>query len=192
MHRPHRRPEEITVHLRTRTARSLAALAALAFAAAACGDDDDDSTATDGQEAAATTTTAADTTSAAAELVEVVDSDLGEILASEGRTLYAFLPDAGGAPTCYGDCAATWPPLLADAEVTVGEGLDASSFATVARDDGGEQVTVDGWPLYFFANDAAPGDTNGQGVGERWYVVAPDGTAIQAAADTGTGTGYGD
>jgi predicted lipoprotein with Yx(FWY)xxD motif len=33
-------------------------------------------------------------------------------------------------------------------------------------------------PLYFFANDVAPGDTNGQGIGDVWYVVGPDGTAI--------------
>ena len=40
-------------------------------------------------------------------------------------------------------------------------------------------MTIDGWPLYFFSGDAAPGDTNGQGIGDVWYVVAPDGTAIQ-------------
>ena len=93
------------------------------------------------------------------------------------------MPDNGGAPSCYDDCAATWPPLLADGDVAVADGLDAGLFATVARNDGGEQVTVDGWPLYFFANDTAPGDTNGQGVGDRWFVVGPDGAAIQGAAD---------
>jgi predicted lipoprotein with Yx(FWY)xxD motif len=38
---------------------------------------------------------------------------------------------------------------------------------------------VNGWPLYFFANDAAPGDTNGQGVGDNWFVVGTDGEPIQ-------------
>ena len=53
-------------------------------------------------------------------------------------------------------------------------------FASATRDDGDDQVTVDGWPLYFFSGDAAPGDTNGQGVGGIWYVVGPDGAAIGA------------
>jgi predicted lipoprotein with Yx(FWY)xxD motif len=28
-------------------------------------------------------------------------------------------------------------------------------------------------PLYFFAEDTAPGDTNGQGRGDVWFVAAP-------------------
>jgi predicted lipoprotein with Yx(FWY)xxD motif len=140
--------------------------------AAACGDDDASST-----DAPTTESTDPDPATAT---VELVDSDLGGILASEGRTLYLFMTDAGGASTCYDDCATTWPPLVADGEPTVAEGLDASLFATATRDDGEEQMTVDGWPLYFFSGDSAPGDTNGQGVGDVWYVVAPGGEAIGA------------
>lgn len=171
------------MNLRSRRARALAALAVLTMTAAACGDDDDDAASTTTAPAETTTTVAADetTTTAADEgsaTVEVAESDLGQILTSDGKTLYLFMPDNAGAPTCYDDCASAWPALLADGEVAVGEGLDDSLFSMVARDDGGEQVTVDGWPLYFFANDAAPGDTNGQGIGDAWYVVGPDGTAI--------------
>lgn len=163
--------------MRSRPARLLIALAALGLTAAACGDDSDDAgtTTTEAAAESSTTTTAADSS---ASLVELVDSDLGQILTSDGRTLYTFAPDDGGASTCYDDCATNWPPLLADSEVTAGDGLDASLFGTVARDDGGEQVTVDGWPLYFFSGDAAAGDVNGQGVGDVWYAVGPDGTAI--------------
>ena len=48
------------------------------------------------------------------------------------------------------------------------------------------------WPLYRFAGDAAPGDVNGQGSGEVWFVAAPDGSLIQAevAAEADTGSGY--
>jgi hypothetical protein len=46
-------------------------------------------------------------------------------------------------------------------------------------------VTYDGWPLYYFAQDAAPGDVNGQGLNDKWYVVDPAGAAI-GAAFTGT------
>ena len=156
--------------VRSRLARVLAVLAVLSVAAA-CGDDDDDAS-TD-----APTTESTDPDAATA-TVELVNSDLGGILASEGRTLYLFMPDDGGASTCYDDCATTWPPLVAEGEPTVAEGLDASLFATATRDDGKEQITVSGWPLYFFSGDSAPGDTNGQEVGGVWYVVGPDGAAV--------------
>ena len=32
-------------------------------------------------------------------------------------------------------------------------------------------MTVNGQPLYYFAGDKAAGDTNGQGVAGKWYVV---------------------
>ena len=124
-------------------------------------------------------TTMADSGAAAGAVsVEVVESSLGEILASDGGTLYAFLPDNAGASTCSGDCAVAWPPLEAGGDLTLGEGLDAGDFATAPRSEGGEQVTFFGWPLYFYSGDSAPGDVTGQGLGNSWYVVGPDGTLI--------------
>ena len=49
-----------------------------------------------------------------------------------------------------------------------------------AADDGSEQATYNGWPLYYFAQDSAPGDVNGQGVGDVWYVVDATGAMIDA------------
>ena len=113
--------------------------------------------------------------------VMVADSDLGQILVDgEGRTRYMFKPDEAGTPTCYDECATNWPPLTVTGEVTVGEGLDAATFTTVARTDGSMQVKAGTWPLYYFANDAAPGDTNGQDVGDAWYVVSPTGEPIES------------
>lgn len=109
----------------------------------------------------------------------VATSDLGQILVDgEGRTLYLFTPDEAGSPTCYDSCAATWPPLLAEGDITVGAGLDDSDFSTATRTDGGDQVKIGNWPLYYYAGDAAPGDTNGQGVEGIWFVVSPSGEAI--------------
>lgn len=167
----------------TRTRRALAALAALSLLAAACGDDDGDAdttapTAPAGDDTTTTGAASDEGPADAAPIVDVASSDLGDILVSDGMTLYLFLPDDGGTPTCYDDCAQTWPPLLADGEVSAGEGVEGST-GTVARDDGGEQVMVNGWPLYFFANDTGPGDTNGQGLGDNWFVVSPDGEPIQ-------------
>ena len=88
-----------------------------------------------------------------------------------------FVPDAQGPSTCADDCLAAWPALTGPA--TAGEGVDAALLGTAPRpDDGSEQVTYNGWPLYYFAQDAAPGDVNGQGVGDIWYVVDPTGTPI--------------
>jgi predicted lipoprotein with Yx(FWY)xxD motif len=114
--------------------------------------------------------------------VIVADSALGQILtAGNGMTVYLFTPDAQGAPTCTSACAQAWPPLtVADAgQVTGGDGVDASLLGTVDHPGKGTQVTYNGWPLYVFSGDSAPGDTNGQGQGDIWYVLDPTGNAIQ-------------
>ena len=138
--------------LRSRPARALAVLAVLCVTAACGGDDDDaDTTTTDAAPTESSTTTTGEEGTGAA-TVELTESDLGEILTSEGRTLYVFKPDVEARSTCNDDCATSWPPLVADGDPTVGEGLDDTLFASATRDDGDDQVTVDGWPLYLFAS----------------------------------------
>jgi predicted lipoprotein with Yx(FWY)xxD motif len=113
--------------------------------------------------------------------VEVTDNALGQILVdTDGMTLYGFTADTAGESTCYEQCATNWPPLLVDdaAAAVAGAGLDASLITTVERTDGTIQVKYGDWPLYYFANDAAAGDTNGQAVGDVWYVVDPAGELI--------------
>jgi predicted lipoprotein with Yx(FWY)xxD motif len=118
---------------------------------------------------------------AEAEAISVESSDLGDILVDgEGKTLYVFDNDTDENSTCYDDCEANWPPLTE--EVEAGEGVDASLLSTSEREDGSAQVTYAGRPLYYFAADQAPGDTNGQGIGDVWWVVGPDGEAIEGAA----------
>ena len=118
---------------------------------------------------------------AAAAAVSLVDSSLGRILADgAGRTLYAFTPDSAGTSTCTGDCAANWPPLTADTPPSLGPGLDAAAFASITRSDGSKQVTFHDRPLYYFKGDAATGDTKGQGIGGKWFVVGGDGSLIGA------------
>jgi predicted lipoprotein with Yx(FWY)xxD motif len=118
--------------------------------------------------------------SAGAATVQLAETDLGTILVDgAGMTLYLFTPDEQGEPTCYDDCAAAWPPLEVEGDPTVGEGLDAAAFDTVERTDGSTQLTFNGWPLYYFANDAAPGETNGQGLNEVWFVLDAEGEPIE-------------
>lgn len=120
---------------------------------------------------------------AAGAVVTVAGTDLGEVLVDgDGMTLYLFEPDAQGDPTCYDDCAAAWPPLLTDADPTAGDGADAGLLGTAERDDGSTQVTYDGWPLYHWAADEAPGDTNGQGINDVWWVVTADGSPVKDMA----------
>jgi predicted lipoprotein with Yx(FWY)xxD motif len=113
--------------------------------------------------------------------VAVEDSDLGQIVVdAQGRTLYVFLADEGSESTCYEGCEPNWPPLTVDGEPVAGEGVDGSLLGTSERNDGSTQVTLNDRPLYHFAADETPDDMNGQGVGDVWYVVSPEGEPIQA------------
>ena len=110
-------------------------------------------------------------------------SDLGPILVdSKGFTLYDFHKDKGGTSACYGACAATWPPLTAEGAPKATSGAQASQLGTTKRKDGTVQVTYAGWPLYTYAADSKPGDTNGQDVssfGAQWYALQPSGEEVE-------------
>ena len=94
-----------------------------------------------------------------------------------GGALYGFANDVDGHPTCNDACADAWPPALVDgAELPAG--LDPAVFSVVTRDDGTNQLKAGAWPLYRFAGDAAPGETNGQGSGGVWFAVDPFGGLI--------------
>jgi predicted lipoprotein with Yx(FWY)xxD motif len=112
--------------------------------------------------------------------VQAEDSALGTILTdSDGNTLYVFLNDTSGESTCYDDCASNWPAFEARGEPAAGDGIDQSLLGTTERTDGTTQVTYNGHPLYYFAGDQQPGDTNGQEVGDIWYVVSPAGEPVE-------------
>ncbi len=102
--------------------------------------------------------------------------ELGAYLTdAEGMTLYTFAPDKPGESVCYDQCATAWPPLLIEdgAELTAAAGIPGELGAT-ERDDGTIQVTYNGWPLYYWFMDAAPGDTNGHNVNNVWAVAYPE------------------
>jgi len=98
---------------------------------------------------------------------------VGSYLAdSKGMALYYYKMDSAGKSMCAGGCAERWPVFYAD-KVTVPAGLKAEDFGTITRDDGKKQTTYKGMPLYYFAGDKNPGDTNGQNVYNVWFVMAP-------------------
>jgi predicted lipoprotein with Yx(FWY)xxD motif len=108
------------------------------------------------------------------------DSHFGSIIVdSNGNTLYFFSFDANGSSACTGNCLATWPVAYV-ANPTLGTGLIDSDFSFIARPDGSKQTTYKGWPLYTFSHDTAPGQTNGDGVENIWFVAKPDYTVMLA------------
>lgn len=90
----------------------------------------------------------------------------------KGMTLYVFKKDAAGKSACEGECVAKWPLYYVE-KVAAKEGLKDADFGTITRADGKKQTTYKGLPLYFFIGDKSPGDTNGQGVKDVWYVAIP-------------------
>ena len=118
--------------------------------------------------------------------VGVTTTNLGQILVdSHGRSLYLFEKDTGPASTCYSACAAIWPPVTTTAAPRAGTGVVATKLGTTTRTDGQTEVTYNGHPLYYYAADTRPGQTQGQDLnqfGGSWHVVAPTGTEIDHGA----------
>jgi predicted lipoprotein with Yx(FWY)xxD motif len=107
------------------------------------------------------------------------NSELGSFLVGEhGMTLYMFTKDEPGKSNCNADCLKKWPPLLTQGSPKLGKGLDASLIGTASLPDGSKIITYNKMPLYYWVKDAKAGDTTGQGVGDVWYVVSPDGKSI--------------
>ena len=104
---------------------------------------------------------------------------MGDVITdAKGFVLYRFDKDSKSPSksNCNDACEKKWPPVVTkDGGTPVLQGIDPSAVGTVARADGRQQVTVDGWPVYRFAADPAPGKWKGQGVGNTWWVIGPDG-----------------
>lgn len=180
--------------MRTRTRAATAAAGLMLLVLAGCSNGGDDGTEDTGS-GTETTDDGADTADDADDAgddaeggddamatgtVAVGSTDLGEILVdTEGMTLYVYDPDAQGESTCYDQCATAWPPLLVAGEPGAGDGVDDSLLGTTERTDGTVQVTYNDWPLYYWAQDAAAGDTTGQAVNDVWWVLDATGEPIR-------------
>ncbi len=110
---------------------------------------------------------------------------LGRVLVTgQGLTLYLFVPDHRSVPTCYQICSVQWPPDLLPSGVAhpvAGPGISPKLLSTVARSNGSRQITYNGWPLYRWLPDTAPGQATGQGLfnlGGQWWVLDPAGRAV--------------
>ncbi|MFI5607659.1 hypothetical protein [Amycolatopsis sp. NPDC051903] len=112
--------------------------------------------------------------------VVVGQSSLGPILTdSAGRTLYAFADDSSGISTCKEGCLETWPALTGGKDFKAADGADQKLLTATERTPGVEQAKYGKWPLYYFVGDQRPGDIDGQGVDDLWFVVGADGKLIK-------------
>ncbi len=166
----------------------------LALGACSTSSDEPLATAGDQQQTAVTEATPPATEASAPETAGTASALLGTndtagdlLVGPDGRSLYGFTNDSAAASTCYGGCAEAWPPVIVDEDWTIGPGLDLGIFATTTRDDGQLQLVAGKWPLYYYAGDAVPGDINGQGSGDVWFLVEPAGSLITEPAPDGGG-----
>lgn len=170
--------------------RPLSILAlALALALAACSADDpgasadapeSEAPASEAPASMAAESMAAESAGATGDAtVLVATSDLGDILTdADGMTIYYFANDTEGVSNCADECLENWPIVVVDGEPTAGDGVGAE-LGTIEAADGSTQLTVNGFPAYYFAGDASAGDVMGQGVGDVWWVFGADGEPIE-------------
>ena len=89
-----------------------------------------------------------------------------------GSTLYYITRDKSGRSACSGPYLLKWPVYYRE-KIRVPAGSDSKDFGEFTRPDGEKQTTFKGWPLYYFSGDKVPGDTNGQGAQDMWFVINP-------------------
>ncbi|GAB3146473.1 hypothetical protein GCM10027290_28320 [Micromonospora sonneratiae] len=184
--------------------RSIAVLlgaAGLTVGLSACGGGYDTPEATsNAAPAPVATTEAAPKQAGTPQVLTVAKVDKFEpfLVNAKGRTIYRFDNDLTQPPTtrCLADCAKTWEPVLVGTgglQIS-GNQIEQDQVGTIARPDGGEQVTLKGWPLYYFKDDLRLGQTAGHGVGGKWFAITPTGGKAQRVAggqdSTQSGGGY--
>lgn len=116
-------------------------------------------------------------------VLKTASTSLGSVVVDDkGMTVYVFDKDTAnsGKSACNADCSGMWPAVRATSSTPPVTGV-TGIVGTISRDDGTMQVTVDGLPVYTYANDAAAGDVKGQGVGGTWWAVAPDGGKVASS-----------
>jgi predicted lipoprotein with Yx(FWY)xxD motif len=116
---------------------------------------------------------------------------------ASGKTLYTAGVEANGQIKCVDSCTTFWQPLMATAK----QAKQASTrlgetFGVVDRPEGETQLTLQGLPLYTFADEGA-GQLKGngftddfQGTHFEWSAAGTDGSAAPSPSTNGGGYGY--
>jgi predicted lipoprotein with Yx(FWY)xxD motif len=156
---------------------------------AACGSSSSSKTSGSTASTSPAAATSASSSSTQTGLVRTASSSTGGtiLVNSHGMTLYALSGEGGSKFICTSaECVAIWHPLTASGLGTPSGSV--ASLSTVKRPDGTVQVTYKGKPLYTFAQDTQPGQTNGQGIKDvgTWSVVTVTGSGSPASGATST------
>jgi predicted lipoprotein with Yx(FWY)xxD motif len=123
-------------------------------------------------------------TAAAAVDLKTATSSAGNIVVdSKGMSVYFFTKDVkdSGTSACTAACLTAWPPLTTTSATPKVEGV-TGKVGTITTPEGAKQVTLNGLPLYYYAQDKKPGDILGQGVNNVWYLADPTGDMIKKAS----------
>lgn len=114
-------------------------------------------------------------------------TSLGSVVTDgNGRTLYKFDKDKQDATSsaCKGVCLSLWPPAYEASSMPKLTGV-TGKVATITGPSGQKQLTLNGWPLYFYSGDSSAGDVTGQNFQGIWHVLTAAGTPVMAAATSG-------
>ena len=106
-------------------------------------------------------------------VLTVRKTPIGYVLANvDGYTVYWFAKDPRGSshPACVGRCLLGWFPVTGQPMAAKGVTLDAK-LGCITRAGGTMQATYNGYPLYTFGSDSAPGMTSGNGSAGVWHVI---------------------
>jgi predicted lipoprotein with Yx(FWY)xxD motif len=162
-------------------------LAVLGLGISACGTSGSSSTAASSPSTSATIGATSGTTTSGT-VVAAASTSLGTVLVdSTGRTIYQFAVDSPGVSRCTGSCLTYWPIVTAPKSLPKSIPGVGAELSSIQRSDGSRQLTVNGWPMYTYAGDTAPGMTAGQGLnasGGLWWVMSPDGQPITTAVSS--------
>jgi predicted lipoprotein with Yx(FWY)xxD motif len=128
---------------------------------------------------------ALDASTASAPTVKLASTSIGKILvAKSNHTLYMFTRDKRDKDACVkvSMCTGTWPPYTTSGKPTAGPGVKSSLLGTIKLSSGRKQVTYAGHPLYTYAFDSGPKQTDYVGAsqfGGKWYAVSSAGKTVK-------------
>jgi predicted lipoprotein with Yx(FWY)xxD motif len=115
--------------------------------------------------------------------VMTLDNGTPRLTGGKGRSVYYFVNDTVGTPpvsNCAGTagdrgtCIGNWPPFFAGESIVAPTGIDPARFTTFTRADGSKQTVFNGHLLYYFADDAVPGDVKGLAFAPgKWFNLNP-------------------
>jgi len=115
---------------------------------------------------------------------------LGNVLVnSKHHTLYSLLNNGQPVP-CTGACLQVWLPLTVKAGSTPKAGKGVTGLGVVA---GGNQVTVNNFPLFMFSGDSKALQANGEGItsfGGTWHAPKVT-TSSSGGSKSGGGSNAG-